>query len=76
MSKIDKLTEIAGKLTEDQIEGLIHHAQLLLDEPFLDQAPPEALQSLERGLEDEREGRVIEARVAFDMLEKKFKDRG
>ncbi|RTL65994.1 MAG: hypothetical protein EKK41_19495 [Hyphomicrobiales bacterium] len=74
MSKIDKLTEIAGKLSEDQIEGLIHYAQTLVEEPFLDRAPPEALESLERGLADARAGRVIDAKIVFERLEKKIKD--
>ncbi len=73
MSKIDKLTEIAGKLTDDQVEGLIHYAQTLLDAPFLERAPPEAIESLKRGIKDDEEGRLVDGSVVFKELERKLK---
>ena len=72
MSKIEKLAEIAGQLTEDQVEGLIHYAQSLLDEPFLDQAPPEVLEDIRIGLEQADQGRVVDGKVVFARLKDKI----
>lgn len=68
MSKIDKLAEIAGRLSDDQIEGLIHHAQILLDHTHLEKVPPEVLEDLAVGIEQSRLGQTIDAKVVFAKL--------
>jgi hypothetical protein len=72
MSKIEKLTEIAGQLTEDQVEGLIHYAQTLLEEPFLNRAPPEVLEDIRIGIEQADRGETVDAKVVFTRLKEKI----
>ncbi len=73
MTKIEKLTELASRLSDDQLEGLIYHVEILLDGPFLDRAPPEVRASVQRGLEDIEAGRVLDAKDVFDRLEERIK---
>lgn len=58
MSKIDKLTEIAGKLTEDQIDELIAHAEHL-SAPFYDRVPQHVRDSIARGIQQAAEGQTV-----------------
>ena len=59
MTKTEKLTAVAERLTEEQIDALLHFAQSMADEPLYDHAPPEALASLERGLEQLARGETV-----------------
>ena len=51
MSKTEQLAAVAERLSEEQVDALLSLAHSMVDEPFYDKAPPEALASLERGLE-------------------------
>ena len=50
MTKTERLTAVAERLTNEQVEALLDFARSMAEEPFYDRAPPEALASLERGL--------------------------
>lgn len=51
MTKAEQLTVVAERLSEEQIDALLSFARSMTEEPFYDKAPPDALASLERGLE-------------------------
>jgi predicted transcriptional regulator len=68
MTKTEQLTVVAGRLSEDQIDALLSFAQSMADEPFYEKAPPEALASLERGLEQIARGET----VSLDELSKRL----
>jgi hypothetical protein len=68
MTKTEQLTVVAGRLSEDQIDALLSFAQSMADEPFYEEAPPEALASLERGLEQIARGET----VSLDELSKRL----
>jgi hypothetical protein len=59
MTKTERLTAIAERLSEDQIDSLLYFAQSMADEPFYDRAPPEALASLARGLDQVARGETL-----------------
>jgi predicted transcriptional regulator len=65
MTKLEKLTQAATALSDDQLDGVLSYVQSLSSEPFYNSAPPEALASIERGLADARAGRVIDGEEAF-----------
>jgi predicted transcriptional regulator len=65
MTKIEKLTQAATALSDEQLDGLLAYVRSLASEPFYNSAPPEALASLDRGLADARAGRVIDGDEAF-----------
>jgi hypothetical protein len=68
MTKTEQLAVVAGRLSEDQIDALLSFAQSMADEPFYEKAPPEALASLERGLEQIARGET----VSLDELSKRL----
>jgi hypothetical protein len=68
MTKTEQLTVVAERLSEDQIDALLSFAQSMADEPFYEKAPPEALASLERGLEQIARG----VTVSLDELSKRL----
>lgn len=70
MTKTEQLTAVADRLTEEQIDALLDFAQSMASEPFYDTAPPEALASLERGLEQIARGQA----VPLDELAERLQD--
>ena len=66
MTKAEQLTAVAERLSEEQIEALLSFARSMAEEPFYEKAPPEALASLERGLEQIARGET----VSLDELSK------
>ena len=69
MTKTEQLTAVAEGLSEEQIDALLDFARSMAGEPFYDRAPPEALASLERGLEQISRGEA----VSLDQLSKRLK---
>ena len=59
MSKTEQLAAVAERLSEEQVDALLSLAHSMVDEPFYDKAPPEALASLERGLEQIARGETV-----------------
>ena len=51
MTRTEQLAAVAERLTDEQVDALLDFAQSMTDEPLYERAPPEALASLERGLE-------------------------
>jgi predicted transcriptional regulator len=68
MTKAEQLTAVAERLSEEQVDALLSLAQSMVDEPFYDKAPPEALASIERGLEQIARGETI----SLDELSKRL----
>jgi predicted transcriptional regulator len=68
MSKTEQLAAVAERLSEEQVDALLSLAHSMVDEPFYDKAPPEALASLERGLEQIARGET----VSLDELSKRL----
>ena len=68
MTKAEQLTAVAERLSEEQVDALLSLARSMVDEPFYDKAPPEALASLERGLEQIARGKT----VSLDELSKRL----
>ena len=65
MSKTEQLAAVAERLSEEQVDALLSLAHSMVDEPFYDKAPPEALASLERGLEQIARGETVSPGRAF-----------
>ena len=60
MTKTEQLTAVAQRLSEEQLDALLSFAQSMAeDQSFFASAPPEALDSLERGLEQLTRGEVV-----------------
>lgn len=59
MTKTEQLTAVAARLSEEQVDALLSFAQSMADEPFYEKAPPEALASLKRGLEQIARGETV-----------------
>ena len=70
MTKTEQLTAVAARLSEEQVDALLSFAQAMADEPFYEKAPPEALASLERGLEQIARGET----VSLDELSHRLAD--
>ena len=68
MTKGEQLSAVAERLSEEQVDALLSLAQSMVDEPFYDKAPPEALASIERGLEQIARGET----VSLDELSKRL----
>ena len=69
MSKTEQLAAVAERLSEEQVDALLSLAQSMAEEPFYDKAPPEALASLERGLEQIARGGTASLDELFKRLE-------
>jgi hypothetical protein len=69
MTKTEQLAAVARRLTEEQIDALLDFAQSMAGRSFYDDAPPEALASLERGLAQIAAGEVVE----LDELDRRLK---
>ena len=76
MTKTEQLAAVAERLSEDQIDALLSLARSMIEQPFYDGAPPEALASLKRGLEQAERGETL----SLDDLSRRVKalcpDRG
>jgi hypothetical protein len=68
MTKTEQLTAVAEHLTEEQIDALLYYAQSMAGQTLYDNASPEALASLERGLEQLARGET----VSLDELAKRL----
>jgi hypothetical protein len=69
MTKTERLTAVAERLTNEQVEALLDFARSMAEEPFYDRAPPEALASLERGLGQLDRGETVSLDELADRLE-------
>ena len=68
MTKAEQLTAVAAQLSEEQVDALLSFARSMADEPFYEKAPPEAMASLERGLEQIARAET----VSLDELSKRL----
>jgi predicted transcriptional regulator len=70
MTKAEQLTAVAQRLSDEQIDALLSFARAMAEDvSFYDQAPPEALASLERGL-----GQIARGEhVSLDELSRRLK---
>lgn len=69
MTKTEQLAAVAGRLSEEQIDALLSFARSMTEEPFYERAPPEALASLERGLEQMARGETVSLDELSNRLE-------
>jgi hypothetical protein len=76
MSKTEQLAAVAERLSEEQVDALLSLAHSMVDEPFYDKAPPEALASLERGLEQIARGETVSLDELSRRLEAAAKPSG
>jgi hypothetical protein len=76
MSRTERLTAVAERLTSEQLEALLDFAQSMAEEPFYHRAPPEALASLERGLEQLAGGEAVTLDELADRLKAAAKPNG
>jgi len=75
MTKTERLTAVAERLTDEQIDALLYFAQSMAGEAFYDKAPPEARASLERGLEQIARGETVSLDELAERLEAAAKPR-
>jgi len=68
MTKAEQLTAVAERLSEEQIDALLAFARSMTEDPFFENAPPEALESLRRGLEQVDRGET----VSLDEISKRL----
>jgi hypothetical protein len=68
MTKTEQLTAVAEQHSDEQVDALLSFARSMADEPFYEKAPPEALASLERGLEQIDRGETM----SLDELSKRL----
>ena len=59
MTKTEQLTAVVERLSEEQVDALLSFAQSMAAEPVYTKAPPEALASLELGLEQLARGETV-----------------
>jgi hypothetical protein len=76
MTKTERLAAVAGRLTDEQIDALLDFAQSMTEEPFVERAPPEAVASLERGLEQLARGETVSLDELADRLKAAAKPHG
>ena len=76
MTKTEQLAAVAGRLSEEQIDALLSFARSMTEESFYDKAPPEALASLERGLEQVARGETVSLDELSRRLEAVSKSSG
>jgi len=69
MTKAEQLKAVADRLGEEQIDSLLALARSMADTPFYDRAPPAALASLERGLEQLARGETVSLDQLSSRLE-------
>ncbi len=59
MTKTEQLTAAVERLTEEQVDALLSFARSMAEEPAYEKAPPEALASIELGLEQLARGETV-----------------
>jgi hypothetical protein len=69
MTKTEQLTAVVERLTEEQVDALLSFAESMADEPAYKKASPEALASIELGLEQLARGET----VSLDELDVRLK---
>jgi hypothetical protein len=70
MTKAEQLTAVAQRLSDEQIDALLSFARSMAEDvAFYEKAPPEALASLERGLDQIARGE----HVSLDELSRRLK---
>ena len=72
MSKIDKLTNAAARLSEDQLDGLIHFPEQLAQGPVLARAPAAVTASLQKGIQQAEAGELIDAGEVFAAVQRRI----
>jgi predicted transcriptional regulator len=75
MSKTDQLIAVAERLSEEQVDALLVLARSMADEPYLRRAPPEALASIQRGLEQIERGETVSLEELSKRLDAAAKPR-
>ena len=73
MTKAEQLKVVVRRLSEEQIDALLSFARAMTEEPFYNNAPPEALASLQRGLEQTVRGETVSLDELSKRLEKAAK---
>ena len=73
MTKAEQLTAVAKRLSEEQMDALLSFARSMTEEAYYDKAPPEALASLQRGLEQTARGETVSLDELSKRLEKAAK---
>jgi predicted transcriptional regulator len=68
MTRIEKLQAAAAALSDDQIDALISLARSMMSKPFYDEASPDALRSIERGLDQVARGETVTLDELADRL--------
>jgi hypothetical protein len=76
MTKTEQLTVVAERLSEEQIDALLAFARSLTEDPFYESAPPDALASLQRGLEQADRGDIVSLNELSARLEAAAKPPG
>ncbi|MDZ4843519.1 MAG: hypothetical protein SH859_15440 [Hyphomicrobium aestuarii] len=71
MTRTQELTAVADQLNEDQLAGLLAYARYLEGDSVHATASPEALTSIERGLEQAERGETSPAADVFKRLRQK-----
>ena len=66
MTTVERLKQIAAKLTDDQLDGLLAYATDLAGEPLSHSVPTEVVASIERGVDQQRTGNTQPAADVFD----------
>jgi hypothetical protein len=69
MTKTEQLSAIAERLSDEQVDSLLFFARSMAQKPFYDTAPPEALASLDRGLEQIERGETLSLDDLSERLE-------
>jgi predicted transcriptional regulator len=71
MTRVQELAAVAAHLDDDQLAGLVAFARYLKGESVYATAPPEALASIERGLEQAQRGETAPSSDVFRRLRDK-----
>ena len=65
MTTVERLKQVAARLTDDQLDGLLAYATYLAGEPLFHSAPTEVVASIERGVDQQRTGNTQPAADVF-----------
>ncbi len=68
MTKVEQISREAASLSDYQLEAALHFIRSMKSEPYIYSAPPEAIASIERGLEQLDGGAYID----FDELSRRL----
>ena len=75
MTKVEHISREAAALSDDQLEAALEFIRSMKCDPFFYSAPPEALASIERGLEQIDRGEHIDLNALSRRLEVAAKPR-